>query len=294
METLQRKPEILNDFCVLILSHNNANNVLTVQALKKYGYTGAWYIVLDDEDNSYPEYVKNFGEEKILRFSKDEVAKTFDEFGKNLGGRGVAVYARNACFDLARQCGYTYFMELDDDYYEFQFRYEDEGHLRALFPTSLDLVFEALLEYYISIPSMKSLCMAQNGDFLGGVDGSHFKARFMRKAMNTFICSVDRPFKFVGKLNDDVNTYCTLGSKGELFCTVMDVSINQLDTQQNNQGMTNVYSGNGTYMKSFYTIMCCPSFVKVGIIGNNHARIHHNVDWKHAVPCIISDVYKKK
>ena len=295
-ETLQRKPEILNDFCVLILSHNNANKVLTAQSLNKYGYTGDWYIVLDDEDESYPEYVQNFGADRIWRFNKDEIAKDTDEFGKSFGGRGAVVYARNACFALAKEHGYTYFMELDDDYYEFQFRYEEEGHLRALFPTNLDVVFGALLEYYESIPTMKSLCIAQNGDFLGGIDGSHFKARFMRKAMNTFICSVDRPFKFLGKINEDVNTYCSLGSRGELFCTIMDVSINQTDTQQKERenGMVDIYKGNGTYMKSFYTVLCCPSFVKIGIIGNNHARIHHNVDWKHAVPVIISDKYKKR
>lgn len=295
MEHLQRKPEILNDFCIFILSHNNADNVLTAQSLKKYGYTGAWYIVLDDEDVSYPEYVQTFGKEKVLRFNKDAVAETFDRMD-NETDKNTVVYARNACFTLAKECGYTYFMELDDDYYEFQFRYAEDDHLRALFPTNLDVVFEALLEYYISIPRMKTLCIAQNGDFLGGTDGSHFKARFMRKAMNTFLCSVERPFTFVGYLNEDVNTYCLCGSRGDIFATIMDVSINQTDTQQKDRdnGLTGAYVGDGTYRKSFYTVMCCPSFVKIGIIGNNHARIHHNVDWKHAVPKIISSCFKKE
>lgn len=295
MEHLQRKPEILNDFCIFILSHGNPNNVLTAQSLKKYGYTGAWYILLDTEDTTYPEYVKEFGYDHVELFDKKQVAGYFDRMD-NETATDTVVYARNACFDLAEELGYTYFMELDDDYYEFQFRYEEDGHLKALFPTNLDVVFEALLEYYISIPTMKTLCIAQNGDFLGGIDGSHFKARFMRKAMNTFICSVDRPFKFVGYLNEDVNTYCLGGSRGDIFATIMDVSINQTDTQQKDRdnGLTGAYVGDGTYRKSFYTVMCCPSFVKIGIIGNNHARIHHNVDWKHAVPKIISSCYKKE
>ena len=294
METSQRKQKTLPDFCIFILSHGNPDYVLTVKSLQKYGYTGDWYIILDDEDKSYDAYAKRFGADKIVTFSKSEIAKTFDRMDNDTI-MNTAVFARNACFEKARELGYIYFMEFDDDYYEFQFRYEEDGHLRALFPTCLDVVFESLLEYYISIPTMKTLCMAQNGDFLGGIDGSHFKARYMRKAMNSFLCSVARPFTFVGYLNEDVNTYCLNGSRGELFATIMDVSINQTDTQQKERenGLTNPYVGDGTYRKSFYSILCCPSFVKIGIIGNNHARIHHNVDWKHAVPCIISDRYRK-
>ena len=293
-ETLQRKQRILDDFCIFILSHGNPNDVLTAKSLSKYGYTGKWYILLDTDDTAISEYIKVFGEEHVTTFDKSEVAKTFDRMD-NETDMNTVVYARNACFSKAKSLGYTYFMEFDDDYYEFQFRYAEGDHLRALFPTNLDVVFEALLEYYISIPKMKTLCIAQNGDFLGGTDGSHFKARFMRKAMNTFLCSTERPFTFVGYLNEDVNTYCLCGARGDIFATIMDVSINQTDTQQKDRdnGLTGAYVGEGTYRKSFYTVMCCPSFVKIGIIGNNHARIHHNVDWKHAVPVIISDRYKK-
>ena len=292
---MEKRQVSSTEMVVFIISHNNPDGVLTLGSLEKYGYTGEYYFVLDDKDPSIERYREKFGGERVLLFSKEEVSKTFDEFD-NFDNRDTIVYARNACFDLAKALGYTYFMELDDDYYEFQFRYDDgEGHLRCLFPTNLDAVFAEMLDYFISIPSMKSLCMAQNGDFMGGTEGSHFKKRFMRKAMNTFICSTERPFKFLGRINEDVNTYCLLGSTGDLFCTIMDVSINQTDTQQKDRknGMTDVYKGNGTYLKSFYTVMCCPSFVKIGILGNNHARIHHNVDWKYAVPQIISDVYRK-
>ena len=290
--------DFYDEFCVFVLSHGLPDEVLTVKSLLRHGYTGAYYIVLDDEDTSIDEYKAKFGADKVVIFSKDEVAEYTDEFGKRLGHRGTPLYARNACFDLAKKLGYTYFMELDDDDYEFDLRYDEDGVLRNLAPTNLDLIFQAFLDYYKSCPQMKSLCMAQGGDFLGGVGGagSQFHKRFLRKAMNSWICSVDRPFKFRGKFNDDVNTYCMLGSQGDLFCTVVDVSLDQLDTQcrKSDNGLSGAYIGNGTYLKSFYTVMCCPSFTKIGIMGNNHARVHHNVDWKHAVPKIISSRYKKE
>ena len=299
-EILQNKPKTLNDLVVLIISHHNADLILTVDTLNKYGYTGEWYIVLGSDDDTYDKYVERFGKDKIIQFDKDSVTDKFDHMD-NVPLRNSATYARNACFDIAMELGYTYFMVLDDDYYEFQFRFEADGKLKTLFPTKLDVVFEALLDYYKSIPTLKTLCIAQNGDFMGGIEGSHFKARVMRKAMNSFICSTDRPFTFIGRLNEDVNTYCLLGARGDLFLTVMDVSINQNDTQQRNRrggmrkgGLITPYTSEGTYCKSFYTVMCCPSFCKIGILGNNHARVHHNVKWENAVPKIVSSAYKKQ
>lgn len=37
-------------FAVFILSHGRANNIITIQALKKSNYTGKIYIIIDDED----------------------------------------------------------------------------------------------------------------------------------------------------------------------------------------------------------------------------------------------------
>ena len=39
-----------DDFAVFILSHKRADRVLTVESLKKCGYTGKYYIICDNED----------------------------------------------------------------------------------------------------------------------------------------------------------------------------------------------------------------------------------------------------
>lgn len=33
--------------------------------------------------------------------------------------------------------------------------------------------------------------------------------------MNSFICDTERPFSFMGRFNEDVNTYITHGETGE-------------------------------------------------------------------------------
>ena len=59
-----------DDFAILIMSHGRANNVVTVDTIKKCGYTGKWYIVIDNEDNQAEDYIKNFGKEHIIVFDK--------------------------------------------------------------------------------------------------------------------------------------------------------------------------------------------------------------------------------
>lgn len=114
--------------------------------------------------------------------------------------------------------------------------------------------------------------------------------------MNFFICSVDRPFLFEGRLNEDVNTYVRLGHTGRLFLTINQVQLNQNQTQAVAGGMTEAYLDAGTYVKSFYTVMYAPSCVQVGVMGDPRSgnyRMHHAINWGRAVPCILREKHRK-
>ena len=250
-----------NGFVAFILTHGRPDRVLTYEKLRKHGYTGKIYIVCDDEDKTLPEYRKRFGD--VLVFSKSEIAKTFDE-GDNFGDRRAIIYARNACFELAQQIGATHFIELDDDYTYFKFRFDDQLRWHGADVQDLDAVFDMLLDYFNSAP-MLTLAIGQGGDYIGGEKATRFNDGIqpMRKAMNSFICSVDRPFQFVGRINEDVNTYVLLGSRGGVFLSILQIGLDQLETQSNSGGMTELYLDAGTYVKSFYTVMYCPSCVVV-------------------------------
>ena len=103
-----------NDFCAFILTHGRPDNVITYNTLLRHGYTGPIYIVIDNEDKTANRYYEVFGD-KVVMFDKLSIAKSIDE-GDNFDGRRAIIYARNACFDIAKKLGYTYFIELDDDY----------------------------------------------------------------------------------------------------------------------------------------------------------------------------------
>lgn len=282
----------MNDnFAVFILSHGRPNNVITLNTLKKCGYTGKWYIVIDNEDSTADEYYKNFGEEHVIMFDKLQIAQTFDT-ADTFNDRKTIVYARNACFDIANKLGIKYFLELDDDYTGFMHRYIEGQQLRSKITTRLDDIFKMMIDFLNSTGAL-TVAFVQGGDLIGGLDNNNFHKKILRKAMNSFFCDVDKPFKFLGRVNEDVNTYTLLGQQGKLIMSISEFMLNQKQTQSNAGGMTSTYLDNGTYVKSFYSVMYSPSCVKVAAMGDKHMRMHHQVKWECCTPKILSQKYKK-
>jgi len=282
----------MNDFAAFILTHGRPNRVVTYKSLRKAGYTGDIYIIIDDEDSTAPDYVAKYGRQVIM-FSKEHIASTFDE-ADNFKDRRSIVYARNASFEIAEQLGIKYFIQLDDDYTAFSYVFDGNLEYREVTIRNLDAIFHSMLSFYKSIPAA-SIAMSQGGDFIGGKKSTKAaKLSLWRKAMNTFICSTDRPFKFLGRINEDVNTYTCEASRGMLFLSFPNVKITQRTTQSSKGGMTGIYEASGTYVKSFYSVMMSPSSVKVKLMGDKHKRLHHSVKWDNTVPSLLNEKWRKQ
>ena len=281
-----------NNFAAFILSHGRPDNVVTYQSLIKTGYTGKIYIIIDNEDKTSQEYYNRFGD-KVIMFDKKKIAETIDE-ADNFDDRRSIVYARNACFNIAKDLGIKYFIQLDDDYTTFRFAANDKGDYitQNTSITNLDAIFTAMLNFYKNT-DIHSIAMAQGGDFIGGENSRVFKEKLARKCMNSFICSTDRPFQFDGRINEDVNTYTNKASIGYKFFTIASVRLEQKITQSNEGGMTDIYLDNGTYIKSFYTVIFYPSAVTISLMGNKNNRLHHRVNWNATTPMILDEKYKK-
>lgn len=281
-----------NDFAIFILSHGRAKTMKTLTTIKNCGYKGKWYIVCDNEDKTINEYYDMYGKENVVVFDKERQNELCDTMDIKSRKKNVILFARNVCFEIAKNLGLTYFLELDDDYIEFRERYEKNGTLSSRFVLDMDRICEAMIEF-LETSGALTIAFAQMGDFIGGLDCAMFKQRLTRKCMNSFFCKVDRPFQFIGRINEDVNTYCLLGTQGKLLFTVADIALNQVDTQQGSNGMTTTYLDGGTYVKSFYSVIACPSCVQVGEMGVNHKRFHHLVNWDNCLPKILSDRYRR-
>lgn len=281
-----------NDYAVFILSHGRPDNVITYDTLIKRNYTGKIYIIVDDQDKTIDKYKENFGD-KVIVFPKLESAQTTDTYD-NKKKYNVVIFARNYCHKIAKDLGLKYFLELDDDYKSFEFRFNDKLDYEHKYLYNLDRVFFSIFKFLEST-NIKSIALSQGGDFLGGQYGGFAQHLFLkRKCMNSFFCATDRPFKFYGRINEDVNCYVLNGARGELYFTTNHVSLNQIQTQQNSGGLTDSYLENGTYAKSFYSVIGSPSSVKINVMGTVNKRIHHMIKWDNAVPKILREEIKNK
>ena len=280
-----------DDFCVFIISHNRAGNVATYDALDRYNYTGDKYIVIDDEDD-IQDYKDEYSEDTVIYLSNDGALPETDR-GDNFEKHDTPLYTRNQLWDLADELGYEYFLVLDDDYTNIQYRFDNEFKYNPSTTRDFDAYVEPAIEY-LEKAGIDTLCMAQGGDFIGGSEAALAQSvQTKRKAMNSFLCKTDRPFKFRGTMNDDVNTYVRAAQYGRLFLTANLMSIEQGSTQQNEGGITDLYKAEGTYMKSFYTILYSPSCTSLReLSGRSADRIHHSISWRNAVPKIVPESAK--
>lgn len=280
-------------FAVFILSHGRPENVITYRTLRSHGYTGKIFVIVDDEDETIDKYKQKFRNELVV-FSKKDYENKFDIMD-NFKGNKVIVYARNACYDIARNLGLDYFFEYEDDYKSFEHRFIEKKSLKVKKIKNLDNVLSAVI-CCLDETKVETIAFAQGGDFIGGA-GAFNNNTLKRKAMNSFAFKVNKNSEkdtmFIGRMNDDVNTYLTQGKIGKLFFQISDVSLVQTATQLQSGGNTEMYKSFGTYVKSFYSVMAAPDCCKIDFMGSKHKRIHHKVNWNNAVPRIIDERYKK-
>jgi hypothetical protein len=279
------------NFAAFILTYGRPDNIKTLKTLKRFGYTGKTFLVCSTDDAKLKDYKEKY-KEQVVVFDKDKVK--FDS-ADNFEDKRVIVYARNACFQIARDLGYKYFLQLDDDYTDFSYRFDNKFRYNngRGYINKVDDIFDAILDYYKKIPA-KSIALSQNGDWIGGKESNWAKElKLKRKCMNSFFCSTDREFTFIGKINEDVNTYTRLGSLGNLFFTIPNVSLKQTDTQSSKGGMSDIYLSSGTYIKSFYSVIYSPSSVRVGMLNTEKSRLHHKINWNNTVPKILNEKYRK-
>lgn len=280
-----------DDFCIFIISFDRPQNIPTIDSLERYGYTGEYKIVVDHESDIEP-YEREHGEDTVIYLDKDGALPELDR-GDNFDRRDCNVYARQQMWDLADSLGYDYFMVLDDDYTNIQYRFNEDFEYHPEVMRDFDDYIDASIEF-LENANLDTLCMAQGGDFIGGSEAGLADAvKTKRKAMNSFLCKTDRPFDFRGTINEDVNTYVRAAQYGKLLFTTNTASIEQETTQQEDGGLTGIYLDQGTYVKSFYTILYAPSCTSLMKLHDRaDGRIHHQVAWNNAVPKIVPESTK--
>lgn len=281
-----------DDLGILIATHKRPDNVITLQTLEERGYTGPWRLLVDDQDPTLPDYIERYGDQ-VITFSKPEVGETFDRGTNARDYRGV-VYARNVGWQVARDLGWKYFGQFDDDYRRFHGRITRNNQFVHSEVRDLDEVFCAMIDFLEATPHLHCIALPQDGDLIGGRRSTIMRLGWKRKAMNAMFVDVDAPFEYPGPVNEDCTVYGLHQRSGDrIFLTLSPIALNQLPTQVQGGGASDLYIDGGTYYKLFASVMHCPSAIAVRMLHTSNQRIHHFVSYKHCAPCIVREDVRK-
>jgi hypothetical protein len=279
----------------IIMSHGRPDRVLTYDSLREQGYDGPVCILIDNEDKQAQGYYERFGD-MVQVFDKAAWAAKTDVCD-NFPHRKAIVYARNACYEVAKKLGYRWFIQFDDDYTNFAYTFDATWRfvdgMRAL-SKKLDDLFRLTFEF-LDKSNLAAVAWAQGGDFIGGGKQSgiwpEIKAR--RKCMNSWFCDTEKPLRFAGHMNEDCSCYVLGGVQGSVFLQIQFLRLWQIQTQAAAGGMTDTYAENGTYLKSFYTVMQAPSCTKLHALNTTHTRLHHFITYNNCAPKILRESVRK-
>ena len=131
------------DYAVFIVTHGRPNKVITHKTLRRQGYSGDIFLIVDDQDSTVSEYKSLFGDYVIV-FDKNKYIELTDD-GDNFIEKRAVVYARNACFDIAETVGVKYFIVLDDDYTSFRYKMNGNFSYADKNIINLDKMFDLVL-----------------------------------------------------------------------------------------------------------------------------------------------------
>lgn len=277
-------------FAVFILTHGRANTIMTHDFLRRCGYTGDIWIVIDNEDDQEDLYRAKFGD-SVIQFDKRDYVPITD-MGDLDEGRKVGVFARNFIQDKAKEMGYAYHLQLDDDISSVSYRWiDDKEKLRSTSCKRLDGVFEGFVEFMDATP-VTALSFGHPAYYVGG-NIKKFLRGMIPKTMTTFMMRADDVRYFHMRMNDDITTSALNGMRGHMYFTYLPLMISTELTQKASGGMTEAYKDSGTYRKSFYSVMAMPSCAKIYHIGVVEDRIHHEIIWNNCTPKLLSERWKK-
>ena len=267
----------MDKFAIFILSKGRPNDQITYKMLRDSGYTGDIRILCDNMDDTIDEYRKKFGDE-VLMFDKVEWSAKSDRI-TNEDAYNVLLPARNAATEIAKDLGYTHYMQMDDDISRLAHRFvDDEGMLRTVDVTDLDGVLKAMLEF-LKIEPVVGLTFGWHTFYQYGKEG-RFKEGLIHDAYTTYMMSVSNPVKFRGNLTEDFIGLMDNLRVGRLLYAVLDIMYLTPEQGSNEGGLQDVYESNGQWMVVIYALIANPGNVKIkfrdsgeiGTYSNKHLR----------------------
>lgn len=284
----------MKDFAVFIITHGHPDKQITYDTLRRCGYSGKIYLVVDDTDTTIQQYIDNYGRDSVIVFNKNYYINSdrFDN-GTNTPIYACAIYARRAVEDIAKSFGLDYFAMADDDIKKIVIRYPVDNALKRVNIVNLDAVLEAHIEL---LKTQHLACIGFGGvqNYFAGA--SVFSDDNLSKRIIPYQFFLRRTDKTVRWScwygEDDVEAYFNTIT-GNLWFASLYVMI---EAMPNGTGsMATTYETINSYIMSFAELRYFPGLLRVYKRPKSKASIfgviRTNGNW---FPKILNETYKIK
>lgn len=281
-----------DDFAVFITTHGRPNQQKSLDWLLSHGYTGKWFLVVDDLDDTRGSYVEKY-RDHVLIFDKMKYWQELDTFN-NRQHLAAVLYARQAVEDFARDMGLSAFCVMDDDISRFAARVPlQTGKLVRNLNVSADKFMSAYVDFVLGAniaslcPGTQNMYMANSCKLLEDLPG---------KGSNAFFRNVAIPVQWMSAMNEDLITCIDYNKRGVLMCSALLICCESSNagTGKTSGGMHELYKVMSSYERTFYAVMVDPArtFLKLSQT-KSETKFGIARKWSAGDPCIIGERWRK-
>lgn len=279
-------------FAVMICTHGRPYKQLTLQTLRKSGYTGKIYLIVDNEDDTVSELssvAETFNAE-IKMFDKEYYFQTMDK-GTIDNHRACILYAKGFCEDFAKSLGLDAFIIADDDMTGFRHRYCEGDVLKSTkIRNTLDEVIIAYVDFMLKL-NLSTIGFGFVSCFYQGVNALNYEQMLKYRIPYNFIFrNCNHIVDWKSWFGEDVVTATYYNMIGQLWLTVPLVQQDILPISTAVGGMREIYADNSSVKLTMQNLKYLPSELSTYCHrGTFKATIQHD----RAYPMLISGRYKK-
>lgn len=245
------------------------------------------HIVCDDMDETLDTYKNNYGD-AIIVFDKQKYIQTCDSGVQKPTGRHPT-YARNACFDIAKQLGYTHIIIADDDIRYIHHRIVNDDKLTGTQVTNLPMVVEKCIDYMCLNEHIRCIGFGTPNSFIGGVNAQIFKHGMDYLIANLGIYDVNRPVTFVSECQEDLIASVTYTAKGQLMCVIPFLKVEAITEGRNGGGIVGHYDESNTFYRYFGSFIYMPASMTIKSKSGKITKKNKG----NYIPMILSARWKK-
>jgi hypothetical protein len=274
---------------IFICTHGRPDKQYTYQTLRNSGYTGKICFVVDDEDDTVDELRKNYPNEDVLQFNKQELIDASDT-GTNEDHRACILYAKHFCECVADNMCLQAFIIADDDILKFRYRYVEDGKLKSLDVKNMDKVISIYTDMMLKC-DMSATGFGFTQFYFTGIHS--FDSDNMQKyrvPYNFVFRNTKHKINWMSWFGEDIITAVYYGRCGSYMSALPYVQQEIVPLATADGGMKDTYDSNSDVRLAMQNIMYLPTELKVYKYKNKYMA---SIKRDNAFPKIVSSNVSK-